>query len=260
MTENGRLALVTGAGAGIGAAVARRLGRDGYAVAVTDLNRDTSRRVAEEIRDGGGEARPYALDVTDRSSAQGVLEEAVGVFGPLAAWVSNAGVSSMRPFVDLTEEDWDSNLAVNAKGPFLCGQTAARQFIEQGGGGTIVNVASMAGKRGAAPYLAHYVASKFAVVGLTQAMALELAPHGIRVNSVCPGYVATAMQERELTWEAELRGTTPESVREDWVSDTPMGRLETPEDVAGVVAFLLGTDAAFVTGEALAVNGGAYMD
>jgi NAD(P)-dependent dehydrogenase (short-subunit alcohol dehydrogenase family) len=229
-------------------------------VAVTDLNEDAARRVAEEIGEEGGKARAHALDVTDRASVQGALDEAVRALGPLAAWVSNAGISSMRPFVDLTEEDWDSNLAVNAKGPFLCGQVAARRLIEQGGGGTIVNVASMAGKRGAAPYLAHYVASKFAVVGLTQAMALELAPHGIRVNSVCPGYVATAMQERELAWEAELRGTTPEAVREDWISDTPMGRLETPEDVAGVVAFLVGPDAAFMTGESVAVNGGAHMD
>jgi NAD(P)-dependent dehydrogenase (short-subunit alcohol dehydrogenase family) len=142
----------------------------------------------------------------------------------------------------------------------LCGQVAARQLIEQGRGGAIVNVASMAGKRGAVPYLAHYVASKFAVVGLTQAMAYELAPHGIRVNSVCPGYVETGMQERELAWEAELRGTTPAAVRELYLDDTPLGRLETPEDVARAVAFLLGDDAAFITGEALAVNGGAHMD
>lgn len=260
MTENGRLALVTGAGGGIGAAIARRLGRDGYSVAVTDLDAGAARRVSEEIEGRGGEARAYALDVTDGIAIRAVLDEAVGAFGQLAAWVSNAGISSMRPFVDLTEEDWDSNVEVNAKGPFLCGQAAARRFIEQGGGGTIVNVASMAGKRGAAPYLAHYVASKFAVVGLTQAMALELAPHGVRVNSVCPGYVATAMQERELVWEAELRGTTPKAVREAWVADTPMGRLESPEDVARVVAFLVGPDAGFVTGEALAVNGGAHMD
>jgi meso-butanediol dehydrogenase/(S,S)-butanediol dehydrogenase/diacetyl reductase len=260
MTENGRLALVTGAGSGIGAAIARRLGQDGYSVAVTDLDAGAARRVSEEIEGRGGKARAYALDVTDANSIRAALNEAVEAFGPLTAWISNAGISSMRPFVDLTEEDWNSNLGVNAKGPFLCGQAAARRFIEQGGGGTIVNVASMAGKRGAAPYLAHYVASKFAVVGLTQAMALELAPHDVRVNSVCPGYVATAMQQRELVWEAELRGTTPEAVREAWVADTPMGRLESPEDVARVVAFLVGPDAGFVTGEALAVNGGAHMD
>jgi NAD(P)-dependent dehydrogenase (short-subunit alcohol dehydrogenase family) len=104
------------------------------------------------------------------------------------------------------------------------------------------------------------VASKFGVVGLTQAMALELAADGIRVNSVCPGYVATPMQERELAWEANLRGTTPDAVRELWVADTPLGRLETPGDVARVVAFLVSDDAAFITGEAIAVNGGAFMD
>jgi meso-butanediol dehydrogenase / (S,S)-butanediol dehydrogenase / diacetyl reductase len=260
MTDTRRLAVVTGAGSGIGAAISRRLGREGYAVAATDLDEQAARRVAGEIAEAGGEADAWLLDVTDQSSVETALDAAIEGFGPLAAWVSNAGISSMRPFVKLTQEDWDSNLGVNAKGVFLCGQVAARQFIDQGGGGAIVNLASMAGKRGAAPYLAHYVASKFAVVGLTQAMALELAPHGIRVNSVCPGYVATAMQERELAWEAELRGTTPGAVREEWVADTPMGRLEVPEDVAGVVAFLVGPDAAFMTGEAIAVNGGAHMD
>jgi meso-butanediol dehydrogenase/(S,S)-butanediol dehydrogenase/diacetyl reductase len=254
------LVLVTGAGGGIGAATARRLGKEGCSVAVTDLDEDAARRVAEEVVVEGGEAHAWALDVTDQDSTEAVLDAAVEKLGPLSGWVSNAGVSSMAPFLKLSEKDWDFNLAVNAKGIFLCGQVAARRFVEQGEGGMIVNVASMAGKRGAAPFLAHYVASKFAVVGLTQAMALELAPHQIRVNSVCPGYVATAMQERELAWEAELRGTTPDAVREEWIADTPMGRIETPEDVAGVIAFLLGPDAAFMTGEAVAVNGGAHMD
>jgi NAD(P)-dependent dehydrogenase (short-subunit alcohol dehydrogenase family) len=174
--------------------------------------------------------------------------------------VSNAGVSSMNRFVDLGDAEIDLNFAVNAKGPLVCGQVAARRLIAQSAGGVIVNVASMAGKQGRVPYLAHYVASKFAVVGLTQAMAFELAEHRIRVNSVCPGFVATAMQERELAWEAELRGSTPDAIRELWVADTPLARLEEPEDVAGVVAFLLGDDAAFITGEAIAVNGGAFMD
>jgi NAD(P)-dependent dehydrogenase (short-subunit alcohol dehydrogenase family) len=118
----------------------------------------------------------------------------------------------------------------------------------------------MAGKQGRVPFLSHYVASKFAVIGLTQAMAYELAPHGIRVNSVCPGYVATSMQEREVAWEAELRGVNRDEVRRLYINDTPMGRLEDPEDVARVVAFLAGSDAGFVTGEALSVNGGAFMD
>lgn len=118
----------------------------------------------------------------------------------------------------------------------------------------------MAGKQGKVPYLSDYVASKFGVVGLTQAMAFELAPHGIRVNSVCPGYVATPMQVRELAWEAELRGVSADAVRNLWIADTPLGRLEQPEDVAKVVAFLASDEADFVTGEALAVNGGAFMD
>jgi NAD(P)-dependent dehydrogenase (short-subunit alcohol dehydrogenase family) len=148
---------------------------------------------------------------------------------------------------------------VNAKGPFLCGQVAAKLMIPRGGG-VIVNVASLAGKRGGVPYLAHYVASKFAVVGLTQAMAYELAPHRIRVNCVCPGYVQTSMQSREIDWEAKLRGMTPEQVVASYIADTPLGRLETPQDVAKAVRFLASDDAGFITGEALAVHGGSLMD
>ena len=151
-------------------------------------------------------------------------------------------------------------LGVNLRAVFVCGQAAARAMIAAGSGGRIVNVASMAGKQGRVPFLADYVASKFGVVGLTQAMAFELAPHGITVNSVCPGFVATPMQEREIGWEARLRGTSPDAVRQSWIDDTPLGRLEEPVDVARAVAFLLSPDAAFITGEALAVNGGAYMD
>jgi NAD(P)-dependent dehydrogenase (short-subunit alcohol dehydrogenase family) len=118
----------------------------------------------------------------------------------------------------------------------------------------------MAAKQGGVPFLADYVASKFAVLGLTQAMAFELAPHGIRVNSVCPGFVATPMQTRELAWEAELRGVDPETVKQMWINDTPLARLQSPHDVAKVVAFLASDDAEFITGEALSVNGGAFMD
>jgi NAD(P)-dependent dehydrogenase (short-subunit alcohol dehydrogenase family) len=249
-------ALVTGAGAGIGAAIARELGRRGHRVAVTDVDEAAAHRVAAEIED----ARAFPLDVADRASIEAACAAAVETLGSISVWVSNAGVSTMGRFVDITEDEYDLNMTVNAKGVFLCGQVAARRFMAQGTGGAIVNTASTAGKWGAAPFLAHYVASKFAVIGMTQAMAAELGPHGIRVNCVCPGFVTTSMQEREVAWESELRGTSIEAVRELWVASTPLGRLETPEDVALVVAFLASDDARFVTGEALAVNGGIYMD
>jgi meso-butanediol dehydrogenase / (S,S)-butanediol dehydrogenase / diacetyl reductase len=250
-----RVAVVTGAGSGIGAAIARELSHRGHAVLATDLDPAAAERVAGECE----EARPLAVDVTDRASIEAAAAAAVEEFGGLDVWVSNAGISHMARFTEVTEEELDLSLDVNLKGVFLCGQVAARTMRERGGG-VIVNTASMAGKQGRVPYLADYVASKFGVVGLTQAMALELAPDGIRVNSVCPGYVQTPMQDRELAWEATLRGSDPDAVKQLWLDDTPMGRLEQPEDVARVVAFLVGEDAAFMTGEAVAVNGGAFMD
>jgi meso-butanediol dehydrogenase / (S,S)-butanediol dehydrogenase / diacetyl reductase len=251
----GRAVLVTGGGAGIGEAICRELARRGWRVGVTDVDGRSAARVAEEI---GGVAA--TLDVTDATSIAAAIDLVETALGPVDACVANAGVSSMARFVDIDEAEWNRNMDINAKGVFLVGQEVARRFIGRGAGGVIVNTASMAGKRGAAPFLAHYVASKFAVVGLTQAMAAELAPEGIRVNCVCPGYVATAMQERELGWEAGLRGTTVDAVRALYIADTPLRRLETPQDVATVVAFLLSPDSAFITGEAIAVNGGSYMD
>lgn len=250
-----RIAVVTGAGSGIGAAIARTLAARGHHVVATDLDGAAADRVAEQF---GGEAR--ALDVTDGAAVAAVAEDVSTRHGGIDAWVSNAGVSAMTPFLEVSAEQLARTLAVNLQAVFVCGQAAARAMLASGRPGRIVNLASMAGKQGRVPYLSDYVASKFGVVGLTQAMAFELAPHGITVNSVCPGYVATPMQERELTWEAGLRGSTPEAVRDLWIADTPLGRLESPEDVARAVAFLVSDDAAFITGEALAVNGGAYMD
>jgi meso-butanediol dehydrogenase/(S,S)-butanediol dehydrogenase/diacetyl reductase len=249
------VAVVTGAGSGIGRAIATELARRDHTVVATDLDLDAARETADGF---GGQA--LRLDVTDPASAAGVAAEVADRHGAINVWVSNAGISKMQPFTDISPADLRRTLAVNLEGVFLCGQAAAAAMIDRGTRGTIVNVASMAGKQGLVPYLADYVASKFGVVGLTQAMAFELAPHGITVNSVCPGYVATPMQDRELGWEAGLRGVSPEEVRQLWIDDTPLGRLETPQDVARAVAFLTGPDAAFITGEALAVNGGAFMD
>lgn len=245
------IAVVTGAGSGIGQAIANELARRDHTVIATDIDADAAARTAAQF-DGAS----HQLDVTDPESVTAVVAE----IGHIDVWVSNAGISKMASFVDISPADLRRTLAVNLEGVFHCGQAAARSMIDRGVKGRIVNLASMAGKQGRVPYLADYVASKFGVVGLTQAMAFELAAHGITVNAVCPGYVATPMQDRELGWEAGLRGVEPGDVRQAWIDDTPLGRLEEPEDVARAVAFLAGPDAGFITGEALAVNGGAYMD
>jgi NAD(P)-dependent dehydrogenase (short-subunit alcohol dehydrogenase family) len=250
------LAAVTGAGSGIGAAIATELGRRGYHVVVTDIDVAAAQRTADAI----ASAEAHQLDVTDPAACEAVVQKIVGVHGRLDVWVSNAGISKMQRFIDVSAADLARNFEVNTYGVFYCGQSAARAMIDLGTPGRIINTASMAAKQGGVAFLADYVASKFAVVGLTQAMAFELAPHGIRVNSVCPGFVATPMQTRELAWEAQLRASDPETVQQTWINDTPLARLQTPHDVAKVVAFLASDDAEFITGEAISVNGGAFMD
>ncbi len=250
------LAAVTGAGSGIGAAVATELGRRGYHVVVTDIDLAAAQRTAAGIVS----AQAHELDVTDPQACDALVAEIVAAHGRLDVWVSNAGISKMQRFVDVSPNDLARNFEVNTYGVFYCGQSAARAMIALGAPGRIINTASMAAKQGRVPFLSDYVASKFAVLGLTQAMAFELAPYGIRVNSVCPGFVATPMQTRELAWEAQLRGSDPATVQQSWIDDTPLARLQTPEDVAKVVAFLASDDAEFITGEAISVNGGAFMD
>jgi NAD(P)-dependent dehydrogenase (short-subunit alcohol dehydrogenase family) len=247
---------VTGAGSGIGAAIATELGRRGYHVVLSDIDLASAERIASTLES----AQALALDVTDAAACEALVGGVVQEHGRLDVWVSNAGISKMQRFVDISSSDLKRNFEVNTFGVFYCGQAVARAMIALGTRGSIVNTASMAAKQGGVPFLADYVASKFAVLGLTQAMAYELAPFGIRVNSVCPGFVATAMQTRELAWEAELRGVEPDLVKQMWIDATPLARLETPEDVAKVVAFLASDDAAFLTGESISVNGGAYMD
>lgn len=252
-----KVAVVTGAGSGIGRAIATELDKRDFHVVVTDLNEQSAKDVASTLNS----ARAMKCDVTKPEESLNVANSIKELEKRLDVWVSNAGVSKMARFLDIDEKMYDFTLDVNLKGVFFASQAGARTMIElKTKDARIINIASMAAKAGRVPFLADYVASKFGVVGLTQAMAYELAPNDIRVNSVCPGFVSTPMQVRELAWEAELRGIKPEDVKKMWINDTPLGRLELPEDVAKVVGFLTSKDAEFITGEAIAVNGGAFMD
>jgi meso-butanediol dehydrogenase/(S,S)-butanediol dehydrogenase/diacetyl reductase len=249
--------VVTGGGSGIGRAICRELASLDWRVIVSDIRLEAAEETRQLLE--GGEHEAHGLDVTDIEKANALATLISSRWG-LEGWVNNAGVSRMRRFTEISEAEYDTTLAINLKGVFVCGQAAARAMIAQGRGGKIVNTASMAGKQGGVPFLADYVASKFGVIGLTQAMAFELASRSITVNSVCPGFVATPMQDRELAWESELKGSIVEAVRDSWIADTPLGRLQQPEDVANVVGFLLSDKSDFLTGESISANGGAYMD
>lgn len=252
----GKSVIVTGGASGIGAAIARTFHEAGASVGILDLDASRAAALAQQL---GGNAFSAAIDVRSRDSVQAAFDAVLAKTGGVDIVCANAGVSSMQRSVDLTDADWDFNMDVNAKGIFLTNQIACRYFLAEGKAGIIVNTASLAGKVGA-PLLAHYSASKFAVLGWTQALARELAPQNIRINAVCPGFVRTGMQEREIVWEGELRGMTPEAVRADYVSQTPMGRIEEPEDVAVVVRFLASDGARFMTGQGINVTGGVRMD
>jgi len=250
----GKRALVTGAASGIGRAITHALQRHGIMVALADLDLQAAKREADQLGEG---TIAIGMDVRDRRCVETGFAALFDQWSSLDILIANAGVSTMNRAVDLTDEEWDFNFDVNIRGVFLTNQIAARYFLAQKKPGVIVNTASLAAKVGA-PLLAHYSASKFAVLGWTQALARELAASQIRVNAVCPGFVKTSMQEREVAWEASLRGITPEQVIEDYIAQTPLGRLEEPEDVADLVVFLCSDGARFITGQGVNVTGGVY--
>ena len=271
---DGKVALVTGAGGrnGIGRAVALRLAEDGADVAVNDLvarPREGSDwgglpALVAEIEALGRRALAVTADVGDGAQVQAMLERVADELGSLDILVTNAGTPAGRdrvPIVELEERHWDRVLKVNAKGTFLCCRAAARMMIAAGRGGRIITMSSVAGKQGRSRFGA-YAASKFAVIGLTQTLAHELGPHGITVNTLCPGVIDTE-RYHDIANATRDPDTSTEERRASLLAGaaraTPLGRNGSAADVARVAAFLAGPDSDFVTGLAVPVAGGLYM-
>jgi len=243
---DGKVALVTGGASGIGAGIARVLAAAGARVAVGDLD-------AEGASAAGGLG--VRLDVTDRSSVDEAVTRVEQELGPVDVLVNNAGVSSVTPFVEITDADWDRLMAVNLRGVLVVSQRVLPSMLERRSG-RIINISSMAGKEGL-PNLAHYCATKFGVIGLTQSLAKEVADRGVTVNAVCPGVVRTPLWDDPDT--GILRQLDGENGWRAFVSGIPLGRPQSAEDIGHACAYLACGAAANITGEALNVSGGQQM-
>ncbi|AGZ38926.1 SDR family oxidoreductase [Actinoplanes friuliensis] len=248
-----RSALITGAARGIGRAIAARLIADGLAVSVADLPGPELDRTAVELG-----AHGVPVDVVEQGEVDAAVAAHVARFGGLDVLVANAGIAVTAPLVETTAEDWQRTMDVNLKGVFHCYRAAARQMIAQGRGGRLIGAASVAAHRGG-KWQGAYSASKFAVRGLSQSVAQELAEHNITVNVYSPGVVQTPMWESIDQVMTTRRGTATGSELAGMVAGIPLGRLETPDDVAGVVSFLASSDAGYVTGQSIVVDGGMWF-
>ena len=242
MRLEGRVALITGAGSGIGEATARRFAREGAIVVINDVDVELARPVVAELQQQGARALSVAADVTKRADVEAMVNHVVGEFGRLDVLVNNAGINRDAMSHRMTEEQWDQVLTVNLKGTFLCAQAVLVRMLERGWG-RVINTSSIGslGNIGQA----NYAASKAGVIGLTRTLALEYAKFGVTVNCVAPGPVMTRML-----------ASVPEAIREKIVARVPTGRIARPEEIAGVHAFLAPEDAAFITGQVLFVDGG----
>ncbi len=254
---DGRGVLVTGGAAGMGRAIADAFRSEGADVVVADINGERVGKTAEELASQGGQVSSLECDVTKEDQVNEMIRRGEEQLGGIDVLVNNAGVITMDKIVDVSEQDWDFVMDVNAKGVFLCMKAALPGMLERGEG-NIVNVASQAGKRGYKLF-AHYCASKAAVIVFSKGVALEVAPT-VRINCVCPGIVNTEMMDREYVWEEEMTGESQDSIRDRWMSGIPMGRFQEPEDVARLVLFLASEDSSEMTGQAINITGGMVME
>jgi meso-butanediol dehydrogenase / (S,S)-butanediol dehydrogenase / diacetyl reductase len=272
----GKVAVVTGAGRplGIGRATALRLAREGARVVIADLGHTTPQartdvigvspdleQVATEVKEAGGEVLALAVDVSLKADVETLMQRTVEHFGQLDIMVCNAAILADRNAkpTELSETIFDRVLAVNLKGTFLCAQAAAQHMVERGQGGKIITVGSRAARRGMANLIA-YSTSKFGVIGLTQSLALALAPYGIRVNCVCPGAVDTDMSTLNYEERAQQLRVSFEEAKTHAAREIPLGRLTTAADVAQAIVWLVSSETDHITGQALNVNGGSLMN
>lgn len=258
MSLENKVAVITGASRGIGAAIAARLARDGAAV-VLAANERLVANVTSRITDNGGRAISVEIDVTSSADVTRLYDEAERAFGRVDISVQNAGVITIARVEDLTEAEWDKVMAVNTKGVFLCCREAIARIRKHGGGGRLINTASGQARQGFI-FTPHYAASKFGVIGITQSLAKEVAKESITVNAFCPGIIETDMWAyNDQAWGKLLGDYAPGALMQEWVDNIPMGRAGQGEDVAGLVSFLAGPDASYITGQTINVDGGLIM-
>jgi NAD(P)-dependent dehydrogenase (short-subunit alcohol dehydrogenase family) len=251
-----RIALVTGAGSGIGAGIANVLARHGASLILTDIDESAARRVGKEAT---GSAKPLIArhDVRDPDSSAEVVALASAHFGRIDILVNNAGIAGRAPVEELNEKEWDSVFEVNVRGAFLLTRMIVPQMVERRSG-RVINISSMVGKEGVA-FFTHYCASKAAIIGMTQSLAMELAPHDITVNAICPGVIDTPLSQRLAEQDAVAYGVPADRAWQSLVARIPLKRPQTPLDIGEAAAFLASDRASNITGESLNVSGGMQV-
>lgn len=268
----GKVAVITGSGrrTGLGEAIAQRLARDGAAVVISDIGRpadsvtpsgmigasEEMEQIARDIREAGGKASTFACDVRDPAQMRALADHAVRTHGSLDIWINNAGIGYiMKPMLDVTPEEWNAVIAVNLSGAFFGIQVAAETMIAAGKGGRIVNIASQAAKSGF-PFAQAYCSSKHGLVGLVRSAAIELGPHSITINNVCPNHVTTGLGKWQNEYFSRKLGKSLDEYMADMAARIPLGRPGLAQDTANAVAFLCSDEAQYITAESMNVSGG----